>query len=161
MLIAIYGLYKCKNFLHCPVLFNIYSAIANTNLNPGWQVSKLASEAKKERNTLTKEVSKISDYGISVWPNFMLYFSYWIGYSSVHMSSLWLVIIGIGPIPLLFIFWNLLSCISVGNKELLFVVNGDLLIFVIQIHIKEKKGWHKKHTLVLYKNSTTLILELS
>lgn len=30
------------------------------------QVSKLASEAKKEKNTLTKEVSKISNYGISV-----------------------------------------------------------------------------------------------
>ncbi|KAK4267902.1 hypothetical protein QN277_024625 [Acacia crassicarpa] len=30
------------------------------------QVSKLASEAKNERNTLTKEVSKISNYGISV-----------------------------------------------------------------------------------------------
>ncbi|XP_028804631.1 uncharacterized protein LOC114759598 [Neltuma alba] len=30
------------------------------------QVSKLSSEAKKERNTLTKEVSKISNYGISV-----------------------------------------------------------------------------------------------
>ncbi|XP_042511590.1 RGS1-HXK1-interacting protein 1-like [Macadamia integrifolia] len=30
------------------------------------QVSKLASEAKRERNVLTKEVSKISNYGISV-----------------------------------------------------------------------------------------------
>ncbi|KAI8572349.1 hypothetical protein RHMOL_Rhmol01G0191600 [Rhododendron molle] len=30
------------------------------------QVSNLASEAKRERNTLTKEVSKISNYGISV-----------------------------------------------------------------------------------------------
>ncbi|KAA8515903.1 hypothetical protein F0562_019082 [Nyssa sinensis] len=30
------------------------------------QVSKLASEAKRERNALTKEVSKISNYGISV-----------------------------------------------------------------------------------------------
>ncbi|WCJ22941.1 hypothetical protein M5689_004999 [Euphorbia peplus] len=30
------------------------------------QVSNLASEAKKERNTLTKEVTKISNYGISV-----------------------------------------------------------------------------------------------
>lgn len=30
------------------------------------QVSNLASEAKKERRTLTKEVSKISNYGISV-----------------------------------------------------------------------------------------------
>ncbi|KAL2336920.1 hypothetical protein Fmac_011366 [Flemingia macrophylla] len=30
------------------------------------QVSKLASEAKKEKNTLTKEISKISNYGISV-----------------------------------------------------------------------------------------------
>ncbi|KAK9274172.1 hypothetical protein L1049_018986 [Liquidambar formosana] len=30
------------------------------------QVSKLASEAKRERNALTKEVAKISNYGISV-----------------------------------------------------------------------------------------------
>ncbi|GMN56333.1 hypothetical protein TIFTF001_025442 [Ficus carica] len=30
------------------------------------QVSSLASEAKRERNTLTKEVTKISNYGISV-----------------------------------------------------------------------------------------------
>ncbi|KAM7512139.1 hypothetical protein LguiB_011014 [Lonicera macranthoides] len=30
------------------------------------QVSKLASEAKRERNTLAKEVTKISNYGISV-----------------------------------------------------------------------------------------------
>ncbi|KAI4354775.1 hypothetical protein L6164_003614 [Bauhinia variegata] len=30
------------------------------------QVSKLASEAKREKNVLTKEVSKISNYGISV-----------------------------------------------------------------------------------------------
>ncbi|KAK7339308.1 hypothetical protein VNO77_19967 [Canavalia gladiata] len=30
------------------------------------QVSKLASEAKKEKNNLTKEISKISNYGISV-----------------------------------------------------------------------------------------------
>lgn len=30
------------------------------------QVSKLASEAKKEKSTLTKEVTKISNYGISV-----------------------------------------------------------------------------------------------
>ncbi|XP_065859271.1 uncharacterized protein [Euphorbia lathyris] len=30
------------------------------------QVTNLASEAKKERNTLTKEVTKISNYGISV-----------------------------------------------------------------------------------------------
>ncbi|XP_057437242.1 RGS1-HXK1-interacting protein 1 [Lotus japonicus] len=30
------------------------------------QVSKLASEAKREKNSLTKEVSKISNYGISV-----------------------------------------------------------------------------------------------
>lgn len=31
------------------------------------QVSNIASEAKRERNALTKEVSKISNYGISVW----------------------------------------------------------------------------------------------
>lgn len=31
-----------------------------------WQVSDLASEAKRERNALTKEVTKISNYGISV-----------------------------------------------------------------------------------------------
>ncbi|KAL4599951.1 hypothetical protein ACB092_11G164200 [Castanea dentata] len=30
------------------------------------QVSKLASEAKRERTALTKEVTKISNYGISV-----------------------------------------------------------------------------------------------
>ncbi|KHN41331.1 hypothetical protein glysoja_049618 [Glycine soja] len=30
------------------------------------QVSKLASEAKKEKNTMSKEISKISNYGISV-----------------------------------------------------------------------------------------------
>lgn len=30
------------------------------------QVSNLASEAKKERNVLTKEVTKISNYGISI-----------------------------------------------------------------------------------------------
>ena len=32
----------------------------------GCQVSKLASEAKRERVALTKEVTKISNYGISV-----------------------------------------------------------------------------------------------
>ena len=31
-----------------------------------WQVSKLASEAKRERNALADEVSKISNYGIAV-----------------------------------------------------------------------------------------------
>lgn len=30
------------------------------------QVSSLASEAKREKNALTKEVTKISNYGISV-----------------------------------------------------------------------------------------------
>ncbi|GAU12996.1 hypothetical protein TSUD_172950 [Trifolium subterraneum] len=30
------------------------------------QVSKLASEAKREKNSLAKEVSKISNYGISI-----------------------------------------------------------------------------------------------
>lgn len=35
-------------------------------LDSALQVSNLASEAKKERIGLSKEVSKISDYGISV-----------------------------------------------------------------------------------------------
>lgn len=33
----------------------------------GWQVTKLASEAKREKNSLTKEITKISNFGISVW----------------------------------------------------------------------------------------------
>jgi len=49
----------------------------------GWQVSQLASEAKKEKSTLTKEISKISNYGISVWETLLQHFLIY-----VHLSLL-------------------------------------------------------------------------
>lgn len=50
------------------VSFKIFMLSQNAHVAlSDWQVSNLASEAKRERNALTKEVTKISNYGISVW----------------------------------------------------------------------------------------------
>lgn len=50
----------------CGILLCYENAVFDFLVSP-FKVSNLASEAKRERHDLNKEVTKISNYGISVW----------------------------------------------------------------------------------------------